>query len=103
MEEAAITRVSKMEAALNLWQELGDRAEQLLEQMETAAPQLEELIRYYSSPEWRADYERSERGEYPPELPQGVLSQDAVFDLLTQLYSQIQSVAQLDRRMRRIP
>lgn len=103
MDAASIERLIQMEAALNAWSELGNRAELLLEQMEAAAPQLEALIRYYSSPQWQLDYQRSNRGEYPEELPQGVLSEDAVFDLLTQLYAHIQAVKALDERMKAIP
>ena len=32
--------------------------------------------------EWREDYEADERGEIPRDLTRGVLSQDALFDLL---------------------
>ena len=37
---------------------------------------------YYTSGEWREDYEADERGELPPDLKRGVLSQDALYDLL---------------------
>ena len=40
------------------------------------------LDAYYTSGEWREDYEADERGELPPDLKRGVLSQDALFDLL---------------------
>ena len=40
------------------------------------------LDAYYTSGEWREDYEAEERGELPPELKRGVLSQDALYDLL---------------------
>ncbi len=40
------------------------------------------LDEYYSSGEWREDYEADERGELPPDLKRGVLSQDALYDLL---------------------
>lgn len=40
---------------------------------------------YYSSGEWREDYEADERGELPPDLKRGVLSQDALYDLLNEL------------------
>ena len=36
----------------------------------------------YTSAEWREDYEADERGEIPPDLTRGVLSQDVLFDLL---------------------
>ena len=40
------------------------------------------LDTYYTSGEWREDYEADERGELPPDLKRGVLSQDALYDLL---------------------
>ena len=40
------------------------------------------LDAYYTSGKWREDYEADERGELPPELKRGVLSQDALYDLL---------------------
>ena len=43
------------------------------------------LDAYYTSGEWREDYEADERGELPPDLKRGVLSQDALFDLLEEI------------------
>ena len=40
------------------------------------------LDAYYTSGLWREDYEADERGELPPDLKRGVLSQDALYDLL---------------------
>ena len=37
---------------------------------------------YYTSGEWLEDYEADERSELPPDLKRGVLSQDALYDLL---------------------
>jgi len=60
------------------------RYERLFE--EAAASRDPEKLRllheYYTSDEWLADYEADERGELPPELKRGVLSQDALYDLL---------------------
>ena len=46
------------------------------------AEKLRLLDAYYTSGVWREDYEADERGELPPDLKRGVLSQDALFDLL---------------------
>ena len=46
------------------------------------AEKLRQLDAYYTSGEWREDYEADERGELPPDLKRGVLSQDALYDLL---------------------
>ncbi|MBQ3278199.1 MAG: DUF1653 domain-containing protein [Clostridia bacterium] len=43
---------------------------------------LQLLNTYYTSVQWRKDYEADERGELPPDLKRGVLSQDALYDLL---------------------
>ena len=40
------------------------------------------LEAYCTSGEWREDYEADENGELPPDLKRGVLSQDALYDLL---------------------
>ena len=40
------------------------------------------LEEYYTSGEWRADYEADEAGLFPADLKRGVLSQDGVYDLL---------------------
>ena len=46
--------------------------------------QLVLLRDYYENGVWLADYERDERGELPPGLKRGVLSQDGLYDLLRQ-------------------
>lgn len=45
---------------------------------------LRTLSDYMESGLWRLDYERDERGEFPPDLKRGVLSQDGLYDLLTE-------------------
>ena len=44
-----------------------------------------ELLDYYENGQWLEDYERDERGEIPAELKRGVLSQDALYDFLSEL------------------
>ena len=38
---------------------------------------------YYGSKEWRADFEADEAGRLPEGLKRGVLSEDALYDLIT--------------------
>lgn len=103
MDEKRIRRVREMETALNEWTDLGNQGEALLEAMTTKLPSLERLVAYYSSPDWRLDYDASNEGLFPEDLPQGVLSEDAVFDLLTQLYGLAGMVKDMERRLGRIP
>ena len=44
-----------------------------------------ELRDYYTGGQWLRDYEAEERGELPPELKRGVLSQDGLWDLMEEL------------------
>ena len=44
-----------------------------------------ELRDYYTGGQWLLDYEADERGELPPELKRGVLSQDGLWDLMEEL------------------
>ncbi len=61
-----------------------EKYEKLFDEV-TSCPEtekMEALGHYYTSGEWREDYEADERGEFPPDLKRGVLSQDALYDLL---------------------
>ena len=44
---------------------------------------LHALISYYDGGTWREDYEADEAGKLPDGLKRGVLSQDALYDLLS--------------------
>ena len=61
-----------------------EKYEQLFDEalVSRAPEKLAELDAYYTSGLWLEDYEADERGELPPDLKRGVLSQDALFDLL---------------------
>ena len=61
-----------------------EKYERLFDEAATShAPEkLRLLDGYYTSGEWREDYEADERGELPPDLKRGVLSQDALYNLL---------------------
>ena len=61
-----------------------ERYERLFDEAATShdAEKLRFLDVYYTSGEWREDYEADERGELPPDLKRGVISQDPLYDLL---------------------
>ena len=52
------------------------------EQRQRIQPMVDALAAYYHSPQWLQDYEDDEAGRLPKTLKRGVLSQDAVYDLL---------------------
>ena len=45
---------------------------------------LYELTSYYESGQWLQDFEADERGELPKDLKRGVLSEDGVYNLLSE-------------------
>ena len=64
-----------------------EKYERLFDEVAVApdAEKLHLLDAYYTSGKWREDYEADERGELPPDLKRGVLSQDALYDSLGRL------------------
>ena len=45
-------------------------------------PVVREIEHYYTSPAWKEDFDRDERGEFPPDLKRGVLSEDGIYAML---------------------
>ena len=77
-----IERIRHMEQNLD---ESSEAIHQLAEALETyiaAREQISELSAYYGSDDWKYDYDTDCAGKLPPDLKRGVLSQDAVYDLL---------------------
>ena len=44
---------------------------------------IRKLEQYYTSPEWKEDYETDEAGRLPKNLKRGVLSEDGIDDVLS--------------------
>ena len=56
-----------------------------LDRFESIQKELQDLIRYYESPQWMADFEADSAGLIPKDLKRGVLSEDGVYDLLEEI------------------
>ena len=52
---------------------------------ETMQAMLRSLVDYYEGGQWMADYRLDERGLLPSWLKRGVLSEDGVYDLLSEI------------------
>lgn len=74
--ENAIDRIRRIEHMEAVFDRLRERPDPALRK---------ELLCYYEGGQWLLDYQADERGELPPELKRGVLSQDGVWNLLTEL------------------
>ena len=79
-----IERIERMEACLDASEAAIRALSQALSAYEEAQEAYSRLSDYYGSDLWMQDYEDDEAGKLPKELKRGVLSQDAVFDLLTE-------------------
>jgi len=77
-----IERITHMEGLLDKSTEVIARLEQALEDFSALQPDIAELEAYYTSPQWRKDFEADEAGKLPKDLKRGVLSEDGVWNLL---------------------
>ena len=76
-------RISAREADLAAAEAAVQQMESALDALEAALPRLRALNAYLGSPEWYADRAADESGAFPPTLRRGVLTEDAIYDLLT--------------------
>lgn len=76
-----VQRISEMEGYLNESAAATAALHAELERMEALREPMRRLFAYYGSGDWYEDRE----GELPEGLPAGVLSEDAVYDEITEL------------------
>lgn len=77
-----IDRITHMESLFDKSEEVVERLESALEDFSEIAPDIAELKAYYTSSQWRKDFEADEAGKLPPDLKRGVLSEDGLWNLL---------------------
>lgn len=75
-------RIRAMEQALNEAVPAVEQLRAALEGYKNVQPQLKTLSEYYQSPLWMQDYDADQAGLLPPQLRRGVLTEDALWDLL---------------------
>ena len=81
---AALERISRMEVLFDRLREaLGESAPPI--SMEEYRTLKKTLSDYLESGDWLSDYELDEAGLLPVDLKRGVLSQDGLYDLLSEL------------------
>ena len=79
-----IERIRKMENCLDASEKALQALSGALSAFEEAWPQFQKLSDYYGGDLWMQDYEDDEAGKLPRDLKRGVLSEDAVYDLITE-------------------
>ena len=102
-----IRRIAQMEAYLDELAAAQKEFSAALEKCAALQDKLQALTAYYEGPLWRQDFEDDEAGKLPRDLKRGVLSEDAVYDLLAEherLRQEMQSLcAQIDAQRETLP
>lgn len=78
-----IARIRKMERRLNSATAAVKRLEAALDNWEAAQEAIAALDEYYGSDLWRQDFADDEAGLLPADLKRGVLSEDGIWNLIT--------------------
>lgn len=81
----SIERINEMEQILDRADRALKRLEDATEELESMSPDIRKLEKYYTGRNWKKDLKLDEKGALPEELKRGVLSEDAVNDLLDRL------------------
>ena len=77
-----IERIEKMERCLDRASQTVMRLSAALDEYADAQDALRQLSDYYGSNAWKHDFADDSEGRLPPDLKRGVLSEDAVWNLL---------------------
>ena len=92
-----IERITHMESLFDKSEEVVKRLEAALKDFAKLEHDIAKLEAYYNSPQWRKDFEADEAGKLPKDLKRGVLSEDGIYDLLSDyqcLKDQIRTIEQ---------
>ena len=82
--EEQIERIEDMEGRMDRTWKAVRKLQTAIEQFDGVREDVEALSDYYENGCWRQDYEADEAGALPENLKRGVLSQDALYDLLAE-------------------
>ena len=80
-------RVAFMSNAYNKLRKLVTELAEKAEELDALIPEVEKLQEYQESGKWQQDFEADERGEVSLEVNRSVLSEDGLYDLLSDLDS----------------
>ena len=78
-----IERITNMESLFDKSEEVVKRLEAAIKDFSEIEHDIAKLEAYYNSPQWRKDFEADEAGKLPKDLKRGVLSEDGIWNLLS--------------------
>ena len=93
-----IARIRKMERRLDRALAAVKRLSAALDKWEAVQDDIDALDKYCSSNEWRQDFEDDEAGRLPAGLKRGVLSEDGIWNLLTDVKELKEKLKELEVR-----
>ncbi|MBR0223093.1 MAG: DUF4298 domain-containing protein [Bacteroidales bacterium] len=95
IKEFTLQRIAAMEAAFDRTSEAVKALSAALDQYETVKVDISRLTDYLDTGAWREDFEADEEGLVPAIVKRGVLSEDALYNLLgdiVSLHEQMQEI-----------
>ena len=85
MDNELIVRLQEMEDRYNRVRKAVDAMYDAMEDYMQVQEDIHILDQYDESGQWLKDFEADERGEIPASVPRGILSEDALYNLLTDI------------------
>ncbi|MBR1538164.1 MAG: DUF4298 domain-containing protein [Bacteroidales bacterium] len=85
LNEFTLQRIAAMEAAFDRTAAAVQALETALDDYESVKIDIDRLTNYLDTGAWREDFEADEAGLIPKNLKRGVLSEDGLYDLLTDI------------------
>lgn len=82
-----IENVKRYEGILNKQLELIEKLDKTIDEFKSNKEEYIKLRDYYNSKEYFEDLDKDRNGEYPEDLPRGIFSEDAVFDLFGEMFN----------------
>lgn len=83
--EQATDRIKNMESVFDFLQNMVKKYSVSVCKQDWFKAQLNNLLDYYENGNWQADYTLDEQGMIPHNLKRGVLSQDGVYNFISDL------------------
>ena len=82
-----IERIQHFEILLDRVAPILGNLEEALDAFDGIQEDVKELAVYYEDDDWREDFEADEAGKLPADLKRGVLSEDGIYDVLSDHYA----------------
>ena len=85
MDEKLLSRVKRMEKSYDKVSAAAADLADALDAFDRLEADIRRLEKYQASGRWLQDYEADERGEIPSDTKRGVLSEDGLYNLLSDI------------------